>query len=98
MFSTMTKGDKEKSLAYATSPDGFRWSKQGICLTPDGSSSSSMDDDGCARCNVVRNASFNDKTSTWEDMDGYTMYYEGVSKADGKHRILKAKLSTRRKT
>jgi hypothetical protein len=86
-YSTMTKVDKQKSIACAVSSDGFRWDKRGVCLEP---TEGSMDADGCARCNVVRNASYNEETATWKDIDGYTMYYEGTSKEDGKHRIMMA--------
>jgi hypothetical protein len=86
-YSTMTKDGKQKSIAYAISKDGFRWFKRGICMEPE---EGTMDADGCARCNVVRNAVFDGETSTWSDADGYIMFYEGVSKKDGKHRIMKA--------
>jgi hypothetical protein len=86
-YSTMTKLDKQKSIACAVSSDGFRWDKRGLCLEP---TEGSMDADGCARCTVIRNAAYNDETATWKDIDGYTMYYEGVSKEDGKHRIMMA--------
>ena len=89
-YSTMLKDSKEKCIGYATSPDGFRWLKQGICLEPDSDSETSMDNDGCARCNVVRNASYDANTATWKQESGYTMYYEGVSKDDGKHRVMMA--------
>jgi len=52
--------------------------------------SNSFDDGGVARCNVVRNASYNTVDKTWSDEPGYIMYYEGVSTQDNKHRILSA--------
>jgi hypothetical protein len=86
-YSTMRKSDKTKCLAYAISPDGFRWIKKGICLEPD---DTGLDADGCARCTVIPNAEFNEETSTWKNVKGWTMYYEGVSKVDCKHRVLRA--------
>jgi hypothetical protein len=81
----MRKSDKQKCVAYAISPDGFRWIKRGICLEPD---ATGLDAAGCARCNVIQNAEFNEETISWENVSGWTMYYEGVSKEDGKHRVL----------
>jgi hypothetical protein len=102
-YSTMTKHTKEKAIAVAVSSDGFRWYKRGLCLQPssststeeeeeeeEGTTTSSLDDGGCARCNVIRNASYNKVDESWSDEPGYTMYYEGVSLADNKHRILSA--------
>jgi hypothetical protein len=93
-YSTMSKTTKEKSIAVAVSSDGFRWFKRGLCLQPsltdDDSPSNSLDDGGCARCNVVRNASYNKVDESWSDEPGYIMFYEGVSLADNKHRILSA--------
>lgn len=86
-YSTMRKSDKQKCVAYAISPDGFRWIKRGICLEPD---ATGLDAAGCARCNVIQNAEFNEETKSWENVSGWTMYYEGVSKEDGKHRVLMA--------
>mmetsp|Transcript_53359 Transcript_53359/g.129799 ORF Transcript_53359/g.129799 Transcript_53359/m.129799 type:complete len:183 (-) Transcript_53359:408-956(-) len=86
--STMTKNDKEKSIAVAVSDDGFRWLKRGICLQP--GEEGSLDDAGCARCNVVRNAFFDQDENVWKDAPGYTMLYEGVSSEDNKHRIFMA--------
>eukprot|EP00751_Fragilariopsis_kerguelensis_P036530 CAMPEP_0170954814 /NCGR_PEP_ID=MMETSP0735-20130129/32777_1 /TAXON_ID=186038 /ORGANISM="Fragilariopsis kerguelensis, Strain L26-C5" /LENGTH=523 /DNA_ID=CAMNT_0011366505 /DNA_START=66 /DNA_END=1637 /DNA_ORIENTATION=- len=86
-YSTMTKDTKEKCVAVAVSSDGFRWLKRGLCLGP---SPNSLDDGGVARCNVVRNASYDKNTQTWYDEPGYIMYYEGVSTQDQKHRILSA--------
>ena len=86
-YSTMRKSDKQKCVAYAVSLDGFRWFKRGFCLEPD---AAGLDAAGCARCNVIENAEFNEETNTWDNVNGWTMYYEGVSKEDGKHRILMA--------
>jgi hypothetical protein len=86
-YSTMTKQDKQKSIAWAVSKDGFRWFKRGLCLTPE---EGSLDAGGVARCNVFRNAKYNDEDGTWSDADGYTMLYEGVSLEDNKHRIMMA--------
>lgn len=103
-YSTMLKDTKEKAIAVAVSDDGIRWLKRGICLRPDGHTdghtdtdtdtnqdgSEAMDADGCARCHVVQNASYDDDKGIWQSESGYTMYYEGISKTDGKHRILTA--------
>lgn len=86
-YSVMTKGNKEKSIAFAESPDGFRWEKRPICIKPD---DGTMDAGGCARCTVVRNAAYDEMTGTWSDSPGYMMLYEGVSKEDNKHRIMMA--------
>eukprot|EP00525_Craspedostauros_australis_P010292 CAMPEP_0198133542 /NCGR_PEP_ID=MMETSP1442-20131203/59619_1 /TAXON_ID= /ORGANISM="Craspedostauros australis, Strain CCMP3328" /LENGTH=221 /DNA_ID=CAMNT_0043794665 /DNA_START=460 /DNA_END=1125 /DNA_ORIENTATION=+ len=85
-YSTMTKDDKQKSIAYATSSDGFRWYKGGVCVEPE---AGTLDSDGCARCSVVRNAVFVEGNG-WLESEGYTMYYEGVSNSDSKHRIMVA--------
>ena len=85
-YSTMIKDTKEKCIGRAISADGFRWIKKGICLKPD----SELDADGCARCCVVPNAEFDSETGTWNTVKGWTMYFEGVSGQDRKHRILKA--------
>lgn len=87
-YSTMTK-DKRKCLAFATSEDGFRWKKLGFCLEPD---ADGPDAAGCARCCVVRDASF-DEEEGWKDLSGWKMYYEGVSPIDNKHRIMIAESS-----
>jgi hypothetical protein len=94
-YSTMTKLDKKKCIAYAISEDGFRFYKRGMCVEPDGASSSisndGLDAGGCARCTVVRDATYDVDSVTWkQDATGWTMYYEGVSLQDKKHRILKA--------
>jgi len=86
-YSTMLKETKEKLIGVAVSDDGFRWFKRGLCLQP---SADSFDDGGCARCNVIRNAVFDEEKGEWEETKGWTMFYEGVSKKDGKHRILTA--------
>ncbi|GAX24813.1 hypothetical protein FisN_18Lh104 [Fistulifera solaris] len=83
-YSTMLKDTKEKCIAYATSADGFRWKKQGICLRP----SDPQDQAGCARCCVFQDASYDAATSTWTPESEWKMLYEGVSPNDGKHRIL----------
>jgi hypothetical protein len=87
-YSSMTKDNKEKCIAYATSPDGFRWDKRGVCLRPD---TEGLDSAGCARCCVVRDAEFDDDAGTWKELKSWTMYYEGVSPGDSKHRIMVAK-------
>lgn len=89
-YSTMTKHDKEKSIAVAISSDGFRWFKRGLCLHPATEDENSMDDGGCARSHVVRDAIFDRNTQQWKEVPGYIMLYEGVSKIDNKHRIMKA--------
>jgi hypothetical protein len=88
-YSTMTKANKEKCIAVAVSSDGFRWEKRGLCLKPN-DDELSMDNAGCARCNVVRNAAYDSIECQWSDAPGYTMYYEGVNRADNKHRIMVA--------
>ena len=87
-YSTMTKDSKEKCISRALSADGFRWVKKGICLKP--GDAGTLDDSGCARCCVVANADYNADTGTWKTSKGWTMYYEGVSAEDKKHRILQA--------
>jgi len=84
-YSTMRKSDKAKCIACAVSLDGFRWLKRGIVIEPD---ASGLDAVGCARCNVFQNAAYND--GVWKNEDGWVMLYEGVSKEDRKHRIMKA--------
>lgn len=86
-YSTMRKSDKQKCLAIAASADGFRWFKEGICVEPD---ETGLDAGGCARCTVIRNAEYDEESSTWTNAAGWTMYYEGVSKEDDKHRIMMA--------
>jgi Glycosyl hydrolases family 32 N-terminal domain len=96
-YSTMVKETKQKCIAHAISPDGIRWTKQGICIRP--TDESALDSGGCACCCVVKNAVFDN--SQWLEYDdsgtadvvdgsGYTMFYEGISRADQKHRILAA--------
>ena len=86
-YSTMLKDSKTKAIGFAVSEDGFRWLKRGTCLRP---SDDGMDDGGCARCNVVRNQQYDADRGLWQDTEGWTMYYEGVSLKDGKHRIMAA--------
>ena len=86
-YSTMRKSDKQKCIALAASPDGFRWLKRGVCLEPD---ATGPDAGGCARSTVIQKAEFNEESNSWESLDGWTMYYEGVAKEDGKHRIMMA--------
>lgn len=85
-YSAMLKDTKEKCIAYATSADGFRWKKQGVCLRP----GDEHDKAGCARCCVFQEASYDPATSTWTKESDWKMLYEGVSPEDGKHRILLA--------
>ena len=84
-YSTMRKSDKAKCIALAVSNDGFTWVKRGVCLEPD---VNGLDAAGCARCNVLQKASYKD--GVWTTQDGWIMLYEGVSKADGKHRVFVA--------
>jgi hypothetical protein len=84
-YSTMRKNDKSKCIAAAVSMDGFRWFKRGICLEP---SENGMDAGGCARCNVLQKATYQD--GMWKEEDGWVMFYEGVSNEDDKHRIMMA--------
>jgi len=87
-YSTMTKADKQKCIALAESPDGFRWEKRGIVIKPD---SDGPDANGCARCCVIQDATYDEDSSSWTQAEsGWTMYYEGVSPKDGKHRIMAA--------
>ena len=86
-YSTMLKSTKEKAIAVAVSDDGFRWLKRGICVAPE---EGSLDAGGCARCNVVRKAIYNEDDGTWKNDNGWIMLYEGVSNEDGKHRIMVA--------
>ena len=95
-YSTMTKDTKQKCIAYAESEDGFRWDKKGICLRP---SSDGPDAGGCARCCVIRDSIWDKTKQTWTEAEdaSWTMYYEGVSPKDNKHRIMVA-TSTDHKT
>jgi len=86
-YSTMTKENKQKCLAVAVSPDGFRWKKKGVCIRPD---EEGLDAGGCARSNVIRQATYNKETSVWSEDAGWIMFYEGVSKEDNKHRVMAA--------
>lgn len=90
-YSTMKKSDKTKCIALAVSNDGFSWSKRGICMEP----GTGMDAGGCARCNVVPRASY--ENGVWKSEIGWIMFYEGVSKEDGKHRIMMAESEDGRK-
>lgn len=85
-YSVMLKESKQKCISYAQSTDGFRWDKVGVCLSPD---DEGLDAGGCARCTVVRDAEWDG--SNWKELNSQTMYYEGVSKEDKKHRIMMAK-------
>jgi len=87
-YSTMTKDGKVKCIAQATSPDGFRWLKSGICIRP---SLAGADGAGCARCCVLRDSEYDSNLGVWKELDSWTMLYEGISAEDGKHRILSAK-------
>lgn len=86
-YSTMVKSTKEKAIGFAVSDDGFRWDKRGLCVRPE---DGTPDAGGCARCNVVRKAVYDEDAGTWENSDGWIMLYEGVSADDGKHRIMAA--------
>lgn len=86
-YSTMTKESKEKCIGSAISADGFRWFKRDLVLKP---TEGTLDDGGCARASVYRNAKFDESSGNWKDASGYTMLYEGVSKEDNKHRIMMA--------
>ena len=92
-YSTMVKATKEKAIAVAVSADGFRWDKIDITLRPD---KDGLDDAGCARCTVVRKATYT-KEGIWENADGWGMLYEGVSSKDGKHRVMAAESKDLRK-
>lgn len=85
-YSTMLKDTKEKAIGFAVSNNGFAFSKRGMTLLP---TPGTLDGAGCARCNVVCKAHFNEE-GVWEEDDGWIMFYEGVSSEDGKHRILAA--------
>ena len=89
-YSTMLKETNEKVIGYATSENGFAWTKHGIVLSPT-PGGGTLDGAGCARCNVVKKATL-DEEGFWKEGedDGWIMFYEGVSSEDGKHRILAA--------
>lgn len=101
-YSTMTKEGKEKAIARAVSEDGFRWFKRGVCLRPginegedeDSDYDPKLDAAGVARCNAFKNLEFDKIEGQWEVLpkknSKWTMYYEGVSSEDNKHRILYA--------
>jgi hypothetical protein len=86
-YSTMTKETKQKCIARAVSGDGFRWQKTGLCLQPD---DTGLDAAGIARCCVIRDADFDPSTGAWKEKNSWTMYYEGVSPDDSKHRVMMA--------
>ena len=86
-YSTMLKETKEKAIGVAVSDDGFRWFKRGVCLAPE---EGTLDAGGCARCNIVRKAKYNDEDGTWTNENSWIMLYEGVSREDGKHRVMAA--------
>jgi len=86
-YSSMTKDTKEKCIVRAISEDGFRWFKTGVVLKPD---EEGFDSSGCARCCVVPNADYDKATGKWALTKGFTMYYDGGSKDDKKHRIMQA--------
>lgn len=85
-YSTMLKDTKEKAIGFATSENGFKWTKKGICLSP---TDETLDSMGCARCHVVKKAHLNEDQQWEEDKTGWIMYYEGVG-LDGRHRVLAA--------
>lgn len=93
-YSTMRKKDKQKCIALAVSTDGFRWMKRGNVLVPD---VDGLDAGGCARCNVIQQASYDPDTRTWKTTEGWVMFYEGVSPEDSKHRIFMAESTDGRK-
>lgn len=86
-YSTMLKSTREKAIAVAVSNDGFKWDKRGICVGPD---ENTLDASGCARCNIVPKAKYDEEKNTWTNIDGWIMLYEGVSADDNKHRIMVA--------
>jgi len=88
-YSTLTKDKKEKSIGWAVSTEGFRWEKMGVCLRP---GTEGEDAGGCARCNIIKEAVYDEKTGEWANKvgGGWIMFYEGISKEDGKHRIMRA--------
>ena len=94
-YSTMTKETKQKIIAYAVSEDGFRWFKRGPCIMPTTSDPENHDGNGCSRCCVYQDATYNVDTRQWvtNTPNTWTMYYEGTSSHDNKHRICVAKSS-----
>mmetsp|Transcript_2159 Transcript_2159/g.2994 ORF Transcript_2159/g.2994 Transcript_2159/m.2994 type:complete len:451 (-) Transcript_2159:167-1519(-) len=93
-YSCMIKDTKEKCIALAVSEEGFRWEKKGVVLKPD---ADGLDATGCARSAVVQNAEYNTETGKWKSVNGFTMYYDGSSKEDKKHRIMQAESSDGKK-
>ena len=101
-YSTMIKETKQKVIAYAISDDGFRWYKRGPCIVPtttttvtsnSNDSHENVDGNGCLRCCVNQDATYNTDTMQWVTNvpNTWTMYYEGTSTMDQKHRICMAK-------
>jgi len=75
-YSTLTNPNKQKCIHSAISEDGFKWEKQGSCITP----SIEEDESGVARSHVMYDYS----------KKQFTMFYDGVSAKDNKHRIFAA--------
>ena len=95
-YSTMMKETKQKVIAYAVSEDGFRWYKRGPCIVPTTTSTSttpSPDGNGCSRCCVYQDATYQRDAMQWvtNTPATWTMYYEGTSTVDQHHRICMAK-------
>lgn len=88
-YSTMLKSSKDKVIGMAVSEDGFKWQKRRIAIRPD---ADGFDDAGCARCSVMRKASYTEE-GKWENTNDWMMLYEGASSQDGKHRIMAAESS-----
>lgn len=86
-YSTMLKATKEKVIMVAVSDDGFKWNKRGVSVAPE---EGTLDAGGCARCNVIPKALYNEEKRSWKNDDGWIMLYEGVSAEDGKHRVMVA--------
>ena len=76
-YSTMLKDSKQKCISCAQSTDGFRWEKEGLCLSPD---EEGLDAGGCARCNVVRDATWDG--TNWRELDTWTMYCKCIVMID----------------
>eukprot|EP00523_Entomoneis_sp_CCMP467_P005189 CAMPEP_0168749014 /NCGR_PEP_ID=MMETSP0724-20121128/16483_1 /TAXON_ID=265536 /ORGANISM="Amphiprora sp., Strain CCMP467" /LENGTH=408 /DNA_ID=CAMNT_0008796881 /DNA_START=81 /DNA_END=1308 /DNA_ORIENTATION=- len=87
-YSTIPKTPKKNaSSERAISEDGFRWFKSDVVLRPD---EEGFDAEGCARCCIIRNAEYDRASGKWEFTRGWTMYYDGASSEDKKHRIMQA--------